>query len=144
MKPEHKEDVRHITAVTDLELSHDVGNGVFPCGLEDGLLELGSLDEVLILNRLLQLELRGRSRSDQIGSISGWNVTNRQLPEGGTRSSRPARPHRSGGSIGSSPRWMATTPRRPRRRSSSRRRAGRGRRMAGARRRAASGGPGRC
>jgi hypothetical protein len=35
-----------------------LGDGVAVGGLENGLLELG---EVLVLHRLLQLELRGRS-----------------------------------------------------------------------------------
>ena len=58
-----KQDGRHITAATNLQLGHDVGNGVAAGGLEDGPLEFGSLGEVLVLHRLLQLELRGQGRS---------------------------------------------------------------------------------
>ena len=58
-----KQDGRHITAATNLQLGHDVGNGVAAGGLEDGPLELGGLGEVLVLHRLLQLELRGQGRS---------------------------------------------------------------------------------
>ena len=40
-----KQDGRHITAATNLQLGHDVGNGVAAGGLEDGPLELGGLGE---------------------------------------------------------------------------------------------------